>query len=97
MTPSNQREEPKMTHTPTRIKIDGQVISDAYIAHALGISKEAAAIVVRAVNTHEDLVKALKECSTLLSSSLNYDEGDPDTMMAVKFADDAVAKAEGRS
>lgn len=51
------------------------------------------AFIVRACNSHDDLLAAAIEASRLLSGSLNYEEGDEETVAAVEALNKAIDKA----
>lgn len=93
------------THTPTpwntgKTKLGDGAVYDAndkcvcVIVDPNKADIETAAFIVRAVNSHEELIEALK--GILNSTDCNLDDQSDETSQAMKKAYDVIAKAEGK-
>lgn len=84
-------------HTPTPWRIAGKGTiraGDGWIGTLNWRNRDAnAEFLVRAVNSHEDLVEALKGCRGLVRALTGAD--DDIANAAIREADAAIAKAEG--
>lgn len=78
------------THTPTPWKLDGTMVYDTEGHYVAKVSVEEgtanAAYIVRAVNAHEELLRALKHLAARMPNSEKENE----------WINDIIAKAEGR-
>lgn len=95
---------PKVEHTPTPWEVNGNAITSFVADQHIVINKEAdelwkrnAAYIVKCVNSHEELLIALKALRLILvnynqhqNSAINHIGG-----IQIHWADKAIAKAEG--
>jgi len=95
--------EPKQAeHTPTPWRLDKQnpsLLRDAKGLYVAKISEELpadAAFIVRAVNAHEALLKALKACvASLQRDTEDFGHEVAHINYAIRDAEQAIARAEG--
>ena len=87
---------PKVIKPPTPIRYRNGGLIDAEETSFASVPYEPVGqYIVHAVNTHEELVAALKYLTSLTYNTVNYDQSDADTLRAVDRAEKAIAKAEG--
>lgn len=93
----------KTKHTPLPWSQNGNAISSerGNIVFAIGFNTdpkmqiENAALIVRAVNSHDDLVDALEKCHRVLSDLPSTNQSGTRTRKAFEHARAALAKARG--
>ena len=98
----------KPQHTPTPwhqvdntgalvIDLNGNVMAHCAVQDELPMTERQAnaAFIVRAVNSHEELIEALKEVTEWLAASCTTSDGAQTE--AIKQANSAIARAEGKN
>ena len=97
-----QRDEAKASHTPTPLKMeywDGAIITPELLRDKLGTSLAHSKRIVRAVNSHEELLTALRSVRNEFRAYVLNDPKNLETALGSRILaqiDRAITKAEGK-